>query len=181
VAATRCERAALHAVQEQVRRAVWAAAGLRYAHAASWHVKAKPPGAGGGAAGDGFEEGRAGLARLVQTWAALVTAAQASAQARLARLRTHAISPKASMCEHVRACASICGSEKAFVTFETCKAAGDAVVDGGAVALLGNRLVVQLAPPAYRPRPGGLHPRRSSRSRPARRPATRWWTAAWWP
>jgi hypothetical protein len=29
VAATRCERAALRAVQEQVRRAAWAAAGLR--------------------------------------------------------------------------------------------------------------------------------------------------------
>ena len=46
----------------------------------------------------------------------------------------------------------------------TCEAASDAVVDGGAVALMGNRLVVQLAhPPDYRPRPGGLHPRRSSR------------------
>ena len=74
-AATRCERAALHAVQEQVRRAAWAAAGLRYAHAAAWHVKAKPPGAGGGAAGDGFEEGWAGLARLVQARAALVAVA----------------------------------------------------------------------------------------------------------
>jgi hypothetical protein len=29
------------------------------------------------------------------------------------------------------------------------------VVDGGAVALMGNRFVVQLAPPDYRPRPGG--------------------------
>jgi hypothetical protein len=57
VAATRCERAALHAVQEQVRRAAWAAAGLWYAHAAAWHVKSNPPGAGGGAAGDGAEEG----------------------------------------------------------------------------------------------------------------------------
>ena len=79
VAATRCERAALHAVQEQVRRAAWAVAGLRYAHAAAWHVKAvtkaKPPGAGGGAAGDGFEVGWAGLARLVQARAALVAAA----------------------------------------------------------------------------------------------------------
>jgi hypothetical protein len=28
----------------------------------------------------------------------------------------------------------------------TCKAASDAVMDGGAVALMGNRLVVQLAP-----------------------------------
>ena len=73
--ATRCERAALHAVQEQVRRAAWAAAGLRYAHAAASHVKAKPPGAGGGAVGDGFEEGWAGLARLVQARAALVAAA----------------------------------------------------------------------------------------------------------
>ena len=75
VAATRCEQAALHAVQELVRRAAWAAAGLRYAHGAAWHVKAKPPGAGGGAAGDGFEEGWAGLARLVQARAALVAAA----------------------------------------------------------------------------------------------------------
>jgi hypothetical protein len=94
VAATCCERAALHAVQEQVRRAAWAAAGLRYAHAAAWHVKAKPPGAGGGAAGNGFEEGRAGLARLVQARAALVAAAQASAKAWLAGFRTHSISPK---------------------------------------------------------------------------------------
>ena len=98
VAATRSERAALHAVQEQVRRAVWAVAGLRDAHAAAWHVeavtKAKPPGAGGGAAGDGFEVGWAGLARLVQARAALVAAAQAAAQARLAGLCTHAISPK---------------------------------------------------------------------------------------
>jgi hypothetical protein len=67
---------------------------LRYAHAAAWHVKAKPPGAGGGAAGDGFEEGWAGLARLVQARAALVAAAQAAVQAWLAGLRTHAISPK---------------------------------------------------------------------------------------
>jgi hypothetical protein len=98
VAATRCERAALHAVQEQVRRAAWAAVVLRYAHAATWHIKAKPPEAGGGAARDGFEEGWAGLARLVQAWAALVAAAhvtaQAAAQAWLAGLRTHAISPK---------------------------------------------------------------------------------------
>ena len=35
VVATRCERAALHAVQEQERRAAWAAAGLRYAHVAA--------------------------------------------------------------------------------------------------------------------------------------------------
>ena len=48
---------------------------MRYAHAAAWHVKAKPPGAGGGAAGDGFEEGWAGLARLVQARAALGAAA----------------------------------------------------------------------------------------------------------
>ena len=88
VAAKRCERAALHAVQEQVRRAAWAAMGLRCAHAAAWHVKTKPPGAGGGAAGDGFEEGWAGLARLVQARAALVAAVQA------AGLRTYAISPK---------------------------------------------------------------------------------------
>ena len=30
------------------------------------------------------------------------------------------------------------------------------MVDGGAVALMGNRLVVQLAPSDYRPRPGGF-------------------------
>jgi hypothetical protein len=30
---------------------------------------------------------------------------------------------------------------------ETCKAASDAVLDGGALALMGNRLVVQLALP----------------------------------
>ena len=94
MAATRCERAALHAVQEQVRRAAWAAAGLRYAHAVASHVKAKPPGAGGGAVGDGFEEGWAGLARLVQARAALVAAAQAAVQAWLAGLRTHVISLK---------------------------------------------------------------------------------------
>ena len=67
---------------------------MRYAHAATWHIKAKPPEAGGGAARDGFEEGWAGLARLVQAWAALVAAAQAVAQARLAGFRTHAISLK---------------------------------------------------------------------------------------
>ena len=30
------------------------------------------------------------------------------------------------------------------------------MVDGGAVALMDNRLVVQRAPPVYRPRPGGF-------------------------
>lgn len=100
VNATREERAALHALQEQVRQAAWATAGFRYA---SIRSSCSPTNRAAASAASKEREGEKEsgddvewlkLAQLVETRSAFVATTRAGAINRLAALRKQAITPK---------------------------------------------------------------------------------------